>query len=105
MKIKSLFITLLALTSLFSALEAKDHSIENLDAQIEQINKQIQEIHLKMMKDKVDSENYIKYEWSDYSKQMQKIETDQKNLQELQQKLQAAILQKQNLLNVENPEK
>lgn len=77
-----------------SSAPAAKARIESLDQEISKIQKQLDELHLKVMKHEVESEKYIKYEWGNYTEQIEQAEHDQQEIEHLQKQLDALKMQR-----------
>lgn len=72
--------------------------VEALNLQIQDLQKRLHELHLKLMKANVDSESYMKYEWSSYTEEIEKAERDQQEIDLLQHQLDQLTRQRDALL-------
>lgn len=80
--------------------ESIKEEIKSIDQEIDEIQKQLHAAHLKVMHAEVESQTYMKNEWTNYSKEIEIAEKQQKEIEKLEQHLQHLIKKKSILQNI-----
>lgn len=65
----------------------EDH-LKNVNLRINWVKNELHHLELKVMKSEVTSENYMKYEWGKYTKEIQKSEEYEQKIEILKKELQ-----------------
>lgn len=90
------FIMLFAFYSCF--LEAaNEEQLKHIDKEIEQVTQELHAARLKLMHAETISQNFIKYEWGDYSREIEDAEKYERQVEKLDLQLQQLLKEKEAL--------
>lgn len=68
---------------------------EESDKELERLEKQMHDLRLKIMQSEVQSQSYIKYEWHDYTQEIQEAEKNEKSLKAVEEEYNKLLKQKE----------
>lgn len=79
-------------------LEAtNEEQLKQIDKEIEQVTQELHAARIKMMHAETLSQNFIKYEWGDYSREIEDAEKYERQVEQLDTHLQQLLKEKEAL--------
>lgn len=84
--------------SLFSEDFSKNNQLEAIDTKLVKLQKEIHQLHLKILRDEVESQSYMKSEWKEYINEIQEAESHQQKLEQLKKEYERLKQQKKSFL-------
>lgn len=88
--------SLLASSMIFAHAQNR---IDEIDQEIVQLQHELSVLRKESMKDEINAQNYMRYEWQTYTKDIEHVESEDKKIYAIKQKIGELEREKMNLLN------